>query len=381
MVRIGVIGFGTRIKMLVGDLYKLELDAEIVAVADTDSESVREKLKELNIDEQNIHFYTDYLQMMDNEQLDGVMIGTRCSTHSKIACDVFKYAIPVFLEKPVAVTMDDLLMLKEANETYAPKVVVSFPLRVSQIVELAKDIISSGTIGTVENVQAVNNVPYGGVYFHNWYRNETETGGLFLQKATHDFDYINCILGYQPTMICAMEAKQIFKGNRDDVYCKDCRDYYTCPESPYVMKHYKCDDSNGDMCCFAKDTGNHDSASVIVKYHTGMIATYAQNFFARKSAAKRGGRFFGYKGTLEFDWVTDELKVHMHSVTRTDTYKFNTASMVHAGGDVALMRNFVEVIRKQSDSIAPLEAGLQSVLMCLKAKESAASQTFVAIHY
>ena len=24
-----------------------------------------------------------------------------------------------------------------------------------------------------------------------WYKDETETGGLFLQKATHDLDYIN----------------------------------------------------------------------------------------------------------------------------------------------------------------------------------------------
>jgi hypothetical protein len=32
-------------------------------------------------------------------------------------------------------------------------------------------------------VQAINNVPYGSVYYHSWYRDPKETGGLFLQKA------------------------------------------------------------------------------------------------------------------------------------------------------------------------------------------------------
>ncbi len=295
MKKIGIIGFGERIKSLVADLFKLELGVEIIAIADINQDLVAKKLTELNIDLKTVSFYSNYLDMMNEEKLDGVMIGTRCSLHTTIACDVFKYNIPVFLEKPVSTDLESLLELKQAYIKYTPKVVVSFPLRVSQIAKLAKEIIDSGKIGKIENVQAFNNVPYGGVYYHNWYRDEKETGGLFLQQATHDFDYINYILGTEPRLICAMEAKQIFKGDRTEVYCKDCNDYYFCEESPYVMKHYKNDSSNGDMCCFSTDTGNHDSASAIIKYDSGMIVSYSQNFYERKSAAKRGAIFLGYK--------------------------------------------------------------------------------------
>ncbi|WP_256976081.1 hypothetical protein [Paenibacillus sp. MY03] len=40
------------------------------------------------------------------------------------------------------------------------------------------------------------------------------TRGLFVQKATHDFDYINHILGLKHITVCAMTSKQIFKGNK-----------------------------------------------------------------------------------------------------------------------------------------------------------------------
>ena len=40
---------------------------------------------------------------------------------------------------------------------------------------------------------------------------------------------------------------------------------------------------------------------MIVRYESGMHAVYSQNFFARKKAARRGARLYGYLGTLEYD--------------------------------------------------------------------------------
>ena len=381
MLKIGVIGFGSRIASLVMELYKYGLDVLVTAAADTDKDGAKARMHEAGVDVSKVAFYSGYLQMMDSEKLDGVMIGTRCSLHAQIACDIFKYKIPVFLEKPVAISNKDFIDLKQAYERYNPNVIVSFPLRLTPIIKTVKDFIDSGEIGTVENVQAINNVPYGGVYYHNWYRDENETGGLFLQKATHDFDYINYLLGHEPVMICAMEAKQIFKGDREDKYCIDCKDYYTCCESPYVMKHFKDDTPNGDMCCYARDTGNHDSASVIIKYETGMIVNYSQNFFARKSAAKRGARLLGYKGTLEFDWFEDQITIYRHDFARVDTYKYNSAGKTHGGGDASLMHNFIQVMEGREESKSPLLAGLKSAYMCLMANESAKSNKYIPIEW
>ncbi len=138
---------------------------------------------------------------------------------------------------------------------------------------------------------------------------------------------------------------------------------------------------SGLICGFAEDTGNEDSGSAIIMYETGMHVCYSQNFFARKSAGKRGASLFGYKGTLEFDWYTNEVKVHMHHSPRVESYKIDTSNASHGGGDTVLTDNFLRVIRGEKKSVAPLSAGLLSVLMCLKAKESAETFTFQDIKY
>ena len=53
------------------------------------------------------------------------------------------------------------------------------------------------------------------------------------------------------------------------------------------MTTYKADHPHGDLCCFSTATGNHDSASVLIRYDTGMHVCYSQNFFARKNAQLR----------------------------------------------------------------------------------------------
>ncbi|MDO8685584.1 MAG: Gfo/Idh/MocA family oxidoreductase, partial [Clostridiales bacterium] len=321
-------------------------------------------------------------QMLDSEELDGVMIGTRCSLHTKMALKVLKRNIPLFLEKPVSTNMDDLFALREAGKISKSEVVVSFPLRTSVMIKEVKEILDSGRIGTIEHVQAINNVPYGSVYYHSWYRDENEMQGLFLQKATHDFDYINYLLNIKPVKICAMSSKQIFKGNKSaGLYCKDCDDYGTCPESPFLLRHFAGEPVMGDMCSFATDTGNEDSGSALIKYETGMHASFSQNFFIRKKAASRGARLMGYKGTVEFDWYLNEIKVIMHHRPVVETHTFDTSSLSHFGGDLYLANNFINVMLGKEKSCTPLEAGLLSVLMCLKARESAVKDEFRDIRW
>ncbi len=381
-MKIGIIGCSERITNIIDLILKFEMGARITAITDINTDKLKKTFIEKNIDIKNITFYADEDEMLDKEKLEGVLIGTHCSLHTKMAVKILSRNIPLFLEKPVATNMEDLKLLKDISEKAKSEVVVSFPLRVTPMIKLAKEIVQSGILGTIEHVQAVNNVPFGGIYFHSSYRDENKMGGQFLQMATHDFDYINYLLELKPTMICAMKSKQIFKGNKQEgLLCKACSENEICPEGPFVMKHFKYDDANGDMCCFAKDTGNEDSGSGLIQYETGMHVSYSQNFFARKAAASRGARLLGYNGTLDFDWFKDELKVFMHNTPRVETYNIDSAKMPNGGGDVALAYNFIKVMQGKERSVAPIEAGLLSVQMCLKAKQSSQTNTFQAISW
>ncbi|SDX82657.1 Gfo/Idh/MocA family protein [Paenibacillus sp. CF384] len=369
--RIGIIGYGLRVSGLFGKLDEQETGCQLVAIADPRAQELAAHMGE---GANNLARYEDADDMLNNAGLDGVVIGTRCNLHTEMALKVLKRSLPLFLEKPVATTFEDLYRLKKGYEASDSQVVVSFPLRNTPLVKLAKAIIDSGQIGTVEHVQAVNNVPYGGVYYHSWYRDESITGGLFLQKATHDFDYINYLLGASPIAIAAMKSKQIFKGDKPaGLMCRDCDEKHTCEES--TLKQANKD--RGSYCSFAEDTGNEDSGSALIRYESGMHVNYSQNFFARRGAQRRGARLLGYKGTLEFDWYTGELKVYMHHEARVETHQFDLNAMDgHGGGDGMLLSNFFQIVNGAERSFTSLDDGLLSALLCLKANESANTNTF-----
>ncbi len=379
-MNVGVIGLGKRMSKVLGEiLYNATDKVKVSAIADKSAEKVKLAMDTYpGIYAENVHIYTDADEMLNNEKIDGVFIGTNCDTHTQMAIKAMKKGIPLFLEKPVSTTIEDMRALRDAMYKYNPKVVVSFPLRYSAIARLAKEIIDSGKIGEIAQVQAFNDVPYGRVYYHDWYRNDSITGGLWLQKATHDLDCINYIVGMKPIEICAMESKQIFKGDMpENLKCVDCEKYDTCPESPKLIEKIYHDRVIGEYCCFAKDTGNIDSSSCIMRYANGMHATYSQNFFARKKAGRRGARYYGYKGTLEFDWIKAEIKVYMHNTEIVETYKFEGSEESHFGGDAIMIGDFLDMLNGGGKSI--LQEGIESALMCLKARESCETRQFVEV--
>ena len=115
---------------------------------------------------------------------------------------------------------DDLQALAKAGRGRGSKVVVSFPLRVSPLVATVKEVLAAGKIGAIEAVTAWCDPPYADVYYSRWYRDEAETGGLWLQKATHDLDYRNYLIGLHPAKVFAMESRRVWSHSVG--HC-DCR--------------------------------------------------------------------------------------------------------------------------------------------------------------
>ena len=373
MLKIGVIGYGNRIDGIVKKLLGTQ-KVSLAAVMDIDNDGVKEKYLS---EDKNINYYDDAQKMLNAEKLDGVLIGTRCSTHAMYTKLVSKYDIPLFLEKPVCTNYEDLYLL-EKIDNLEDKCVVSFPLRVSAILEYVKEIIDLGKIGEITHIEAYNNVNYARGYYHKWYRDENETGGLFLQKATHDIDYINYLLnGLKPVCITAMKSKQVFWGDKEEgLKCKDCPEYETCTESPKNVAKNGDGFVIGEYCCFAKDTGNEDSGSMLVEYENGMHVVYTQDFVVRNKAGNRGARIIGYKGTIDFDWTTNEVNVYQHLRNIKETHVLSTNGS-HYGGDAVLCENFIGVMEGKEKSKAPLSAGILSAKMCLGAKKSSEEKVFV----
>lgn len=380
MKRIGFIGYGLRSETMMTAFRTLQAPITVAAIADPRWEQIAPGLAD-DPYFSNTRYYTDAEQMLAQEELDGVFIGTRCSLHTHYACKVLEMGLPLFLEKPVSITREQYEQLRAAAQGKEHKCVVSFPLRLSTIVLEMKRIVESGMLGKLTMVQAINNVPYGSVYYHSWYRDPSETGGLFLQKSTHDIDYINFLTGERPVSVCAKTTKLHFRGDHPaGLHCPDCPEYRTCTESSFVVKNLLKEDVTGDACCFAVDTGNEDGASVIYTTESGMLISYNQNFVVKKTAGRRGCRLIGTKGSAEFDFYTAEIRHDDYLSPQTITHKFTFPAGAHFGGDERLALDFLNVLDGQPAQ-SHLGAGLESAAACLAAKQSDLEGRFVPIEY
>ncbi len=378
MPKIGVIGLGNRLSHVIKSLFTWDEGAKIVAVADKDTDAALARLASAGGCAGGVTAYADAEAMLDTEKLDGVMIGTRCDTHTRYALSVLARGLPLFLEKPVFTSNEDMLRLKAAMEAQRAPVVVSFPLRMTRIALAAKEIIDRGTLGEISQVQAVNNVNYGRGFYKKWYRDESVTGGLFLQKATHDLDLLRFLTGFEPEAVCALKSKRIFTGGMPvGQTCPACAEYRTCPESGASLRVYG-EPEQPKTCSFAVDTGNEDAGSALLLYTNGVHASYAQNFVARKAAGKRLTRIIGFAATLEFDFVTGVLRVFDHRAERVDTIEFRQGEG-HFGGDDGLTRAFLDVLQGKNTPHPDLYDGWISALTCLRARESSEERVFRAV--
>ncbi|MEK7767596.1 MAG: Gfo/Idh/MocA family oxidoreductase, partial [bacterium] len=278
-LRLAIIGCGKRVSGMARNLARLDRACTVTAVADPRCDELRAAGDALL---KGAVFFKTADEMLASETFDGVMIGTRCSLHTEMARKVAPTGIPLFLEKPVSTTFDQVKALAAAAPTFTAPVVVSFPLRVSPIVTRVKKIVAAATLGTVEHVVAFNDVPYGEGYYAGWYRDYAEAGGLFLQKATHDFDYISHILEQPPKWVCAMKSQRVFGRCADkpfELYCKDCGEKGTCTESPFNPKGMLTPSGrkawkNWRKCLYSAAIRNEDSGNAILEYANGVQASY-----------------------------------------------------------------------------------------------------------
>ena len=386
MTRLGVVGLGSRISGVINNcLREVDPELRVVGIVDPDEQGARERLADC--DKEDVVFYKDLDEMMAKTKLDGLAIGTRCNLHTPYAIEAAKYDIPLYLEKPVSINMAQALELEKAFENSKCQVVVSFPLRVSPLCLMTREYIEAGKIGDPIHIAARNYVSYGTVYWEREYRNFDITQGLFLQKATHDLDYMMYLLDKKIIRVAASATKgKVFGGNKPaDLTCSECDEINECPESPVNRKRHASgphtDDHNCvySIACGTEETGtNEDCSSVIMEFDDGSHGVYTQVFFTRRDASTRGSIISGKEGTLDFDWYSNDIKYVRHHRPFTDTIKAGEG-MSHFGGDLELAYDFIGLIKGTAKSRTTIWDGLQSVYACLAAKESSETGQFVDV--
>src|SRR5690625_1859758 len=111
MIKVGVIGVGS----ISGEHirpYLANNDVDLVAFCDLNEDRLTQKGKQYGVEQ----LYTDYHELLANQEIDAVSVCTWNNTHAEIAIAALEAEKHVLVEKPLSITVEEAEAVKEIAE-------------------------------------------------------------------------------------------------------------------------------------------------------------------------------------------------------------------------------------------------------------------------
>ena len=141
-VRVGLVGLG-----LVSDShvkgFQAHPDAEVVAVCDIDEAHAKEVCEEYGIRK----YYTDYSEMLKDEEINLISICTPTFTHVNMTIQAAEAGKNILCEKPFCMTMEEGQKAVDAAKANGVTLTVEESYRFMTSILKAKEMIDAGEIG------------------------------------------------------------------------------------------------------------------------------------------------------------------------------------------------------------------------------------------
>lgn len=145
-LRVGIVGFGGIFNGAHKSTWKTSSKAHIVAICEINEEKLKKAKAEFG---SKVQYFTDYKEMIDTVKPDIVDICTPNCFHSPIACYALDHGCHTFCEKPDAISVEDAVKMKEAQERSGKVLMVMRNNRHLGSSQLLKDMISKGDLGEI----------------------------------------------------------------------------------------------------------------------------------------------------------------------------------------------------------------------------------------
>lgn len=179
---IGVIGAGNFSKaMLVPGVAKSR--AHIAYVADLNAAAARHLARKFDIPQA----VTDYRVILDDRQVNGVMIAVGHNLHARLVCEALAAGKHVFVEKPLAMTVDEVKQVLEASAAYpSQQVMVGFNRRFSPHVVKMRELLAHRSEPLAMNMTInAGYIPPG-----HWVQDPARGGGRIIGEGCHFIDLL-----------------------------------------------------------------------------------------------------------------------------------------------------------------------------------------------
>lgn len=336
--------------------------------------------------------YEDFLKI-DKRLTDFVIIGTNDDMHYLPAKHALLLGYDILLEKPISQRLEEVLELKDLQKP-DQFVAVCHVLRHSPFFVKVKEIIDSGIVGKVVNIQHNENIGF----FHfahsyvrgNWRNNEV-AAPLIVAKSCHDLDILLHLTNKHCKRISSFGSLSFFKHENFDEKtmskrCTSCPREEGCPFSAVkiygrgIFEWMPFDTENKDnlyrqleespygRCVFACDNDVVDHQVTIIEFDDGLTATF--NLSAFTNRVTRTMKIMGEYGEIRADTDKKDIEVNLWD-KGTKIYKVETNLVGgHDGADEGMVINLMEAYLNGRPFESTLKDSIESHVMAFKAEES-----------
>ena len=349
-VKFGIVGadFNLRSNMVMVNYPKDR--SELVALCDTNP-AMLQKFRDENPDS-TVKFYDSAEKMYADTDVQAVFIMVRDLYHEELAVAALEAGKAVYLEKPIAITVEGCDRILATAVRTSGKLFVGHNMRYFASILKMKEVIDSGIIGNIQCAWVRHFVNYGSCYFHHWCAEQKNCTGLLLQKGAHDIDIIHWLTGAYSKRVVGMGKLSVYNRTTNHLAPGEAPDR----KKAFMETSWpplEIDKLNPNM-----DVEDHNM--LLMQLSNGVQASYEHCMYAPDS--ERNYTFIGDKGRVENIGDTGDCEIHVWvSRTKRTTpdiiYKLRAKQGSHGGSDAEIIKAFFDYVQyDKKPSVSPIAA-------------------------
>lgn len=208
----GVIGCGgIAFRRTIPGLVLSEI-SNLVAVMDTNFDAAKTVQKEFNAK----YSFDNVEDLLAIDEIDAVYIATPVFCHKEQVLKAAAAKKHILLEKPMGLTIEDSVEIKEFCEKQGVKLGVGLMMRFNNLHEEVRNIVASGKLGEIVSMRA---------QFTCWYpemegawrqKMALSGGGALMDMGVHCIDLLRFMSGLEAKEVVSLKGNQIFKYEVED---------------------------------------------------------------------------------------------------------------------------------------------------------------------
>jgi len=196
-VRVGLIGCGWFAQAVHLPILTRLRQAQVVALAEADPERLRAagRLAPAAVR------YDNYHALLQEADIEATIICLPTSLHAEASIAAMRQGRHVYLEKPIATSLDEAGQIMKAWKEAEVVGMVGFNYRFNALHQAARMQIQAGRIGPLVGVRSVFSTPTRSM--PAWKQTRSNGGGVLLDLASHHIDLVRFLFQQDVRMVYA----------------------------------------------------------------------------------------------------------------------------------------------------------------------------------